>query len=461
MYEYIVTAFKVMVGVITNDRLAIGAAVALGIMLLWVTFSLIFSFQARFARGVRKINNYVSRNGISGDAKAGLDELISKMPNEFQRGYKAFERNPKSLPSENIKRFESLDVELSGGVFNQNKSVLKTYMNFIFVTLLLFSFALLQDATMTGYLIAEAFITPVIFLLVAKVIYYVYTAIRQNQYRTAVDDFSDMLDNLDKSAMDSFGAGTNYQEKVDAQDLVFVPVANAVVDGREDIIALPEEPVLSEEQNDVYPEDIVTTEEIVDEDVQEIAEEVVAEVKEPEEEAQEIETVEIVEEPVQEESIQEAQEIKEEVLTPPHTLEELGELSAIQEYRAFVERAKKEAEIEKANNAEPAEVEQEDVEDIEQNEVKSGMMDNFTPDFSSLLEEEQVEVKRGRGRPRKEVKDDGEFIIKNDKEFEDALVRAEKLMRKNEEPLSASQTKRIEKQIKELVDAMTKYKEGK
>ena len=58
MYEYIVTAFKVMVGVITNDRLAIGAAVALGIMLLWVTFSLIFSFQARFARGVRKINNY-------------------------------------------------------------------------------------------------------------------------------------------------------------------------------------------------------------------------------------------------------------------------------------------------------------------------------------------------------------------------------------------------------------------
>ena len=69
--------------------------------------------------------------------------------------------------------------------------------------------------------------------------------------------------------------------------------------------------------------------------------------------------------------------------------------------------------------------------------------------------------KRGRGRPRKEVSSSGELVITNDKEFEDALVRAEKLMRKNEEPLSASQTKRIEKQIKELVDAMTKYKEGK
>ena len=70
-------------------------------------------------------------------------------------------------------------------------------------------------------------------------------------------------------------------------------------------------------------------------------------------------------------------------------------------------------------------------------------------------------VKRGRGRPKKEVSETGELVIKNDKEFEEALVRAEKLMRKNEEPLSASQTKRIEKQIKELVDAMTKYKEGK
>ena len=82
--------------------------------------------------------------------------------------------------------------------------------------------------------------------------------------------------------------------------------------------------------------------------------------------------------------------------------------------------------------------------------------------LEELLEgEEPVEQKRGRGRPRKEVNPTGEFVINNDKEFEEALVRAEKLMRKNEEPLSASQTKRIEKQIKELVDAMTKYKEGK
>ena len=75
------------------------------------------------------------------------------------------------------------------------------------------------------------------------------------------------------------------------------------------------------------------------------------------------------------------------------------------------------------------------------------------------MEELKPEVKRGRGRPRKEKTPEGELVIHNDKEFEEALVRAEKLMKKNDEPLSQSQQKRVEKALKELVDAMKKYKE--
>ena len=86
--------------------------------------------------------------------------------------------------------------------------------------------------------------------------------------------------------------------------------------------------------------------------------------------------------------------------------------------------------------------------------------DNFKPDFASLLGE-NAQKKRGRGRPKKETNSEEGFTIKTDKDFEEALIRAEKLMRKNEEPLSASQTKRIEKQLKELIDAMSKYKENK
>ena len=71
--------------------------------------------------------------------------------------------------------------------------------------------------------------------------------------------------------------------------------------------------------------------------------------------------------------------------------------------------------------------------------------------------EDDMEEKRGRGRPKKVA--EGELVIKTDKQFEEVLQRAEKLMRKSEEALSSSQAKRVEKSLKELIDAMTKYKE--
>jgi hypothetical protein len=71
--------------------------------------------------------------------------------------------------------------------------------------------------------------------------------------------------------------------------------------------------------------------------------------------------------------------------------------------------------------------------------------------------QEDKQAKRGRGRPKKLP--EGEVVITSDEQFEEALERAEKLMRKSEEALSASQAKRVEKSLKELMDAMTKYKE--
>ena len=47
------------------------------------------------------------------------------------------------------------------------------------------------------------------------------------------------------------------------------------------------------------------------------------------------------------------------------------------------------------------------------------------------------------------------------KEFDEVLSRAEKLMKKSEQGLSASQSKRIEKELKMLMDAMNRYKESK
>ncbi len=75
-------------------------------------------------------------------------------------------------------------------------------------------------------------------------------------------------------------------------------------------------------------------------------------------------------------------------------------------------------------------------------------------------EKEEPKEMEKRGRPKKQEVSET-MVIENDKQFNEVLARAEKLMRKNEEGLSESQSKRIEKEIKLLMDAMNRYKESK
>ena len=422
MHEYIITAFKVIVGVITENKITLIALIALGILLVWMFLSLVFSFQGKFAGNVKRINEYVSRNGIYGNAKSGFELLVSKMPTEFQRGYKKFERTPNTLPSDHITRFESLDMELSGGVFNQNKSVLKTFIHFIFVGLLVLSLAILPvDESLTGYSLSESAIIPLLFFIVAKIMYYTYTAIRQFQYKSAIEEFNQMLENLDR-----FVADFKNEEKVPS----IVEEINSLTD--------EEYETFSGKKEDINK--FVETKEILP--IENI--EVVSEKKIPELDV------------LAEADSENVSDLNDELT---YIEEDEGDIEQLKEDVVQIQESDDEQVTLDYQNQVEEEVNMQSQEEIEEKEY----IDNFKPDFSEILEEDEMEnvVKRGRGRPRKEITNVGEFVINNDKEFEDALVRAEKLMRKNEEPLSASQTKRIEKQIKELVDAMTKYKEGK
>ena len=76
------------------------------------------------------------------------------------------------------------------------------------------------------------------------------------------------------------------------------------------------------------------------------------------------------------------------------------------------------------------------------------------------MSEPVAETTKTRGRPKKQEVSET-MTIKNDKEFDEVLSRAEKLMRKSDEGLSASQSKRVEKELKMLMDAMNRYKESK
>lgn len=442
MFEYIVTVFKVVAGVITNERLVIASLVALGVLLLWVVFSLCFSFEMRFLSGARKINNHISRNGVEKENDLELEALVQKMPGEFVRGFRTFKKEKKGLPSKYIKRANCLDLELNGGVFNQNRSIIKSFINMVFFALMIFAFAIMSNSSLvesgasktetplTGYMVAEALLIPLLFLLIAKSIYYVYTAIRQHQYHVAVEEFNEMIDNFDNAV--SFVEATNVQ----VQPTVFE---------QEQPVETFEERVYDDDFDDLPPTGLFGDE---PEEVKEVP-------------VQENEVLEEVAPKVEESPLASETPKVEEVFQAREENVVNEEVQPKEEQEVLVQTD------EKVENLEIVEEEQNNFEENEGEEMadEQEIKDNFKTDFSTLLgsdESEEVQTqKRGRGRPKKEVKDGEEFVIKTDKEFEEALVRAEKLMRKNEEPLSASQTKRIEKQLKELIDAMSKYKENK
>lgn len=540
IFDYLKTGFQVIVGLVDNNILTIAALAALGLMVLWIICALLTSYQFRFSMRARKLNKYVLANGIEGESKMHLRYLLSKMPTEFYRGYTAFERDTSKLPSHYIKRFESLEMEISGGVFNQNKSILKTYTNFIFISLLVLCFGRLSNAPLTGALIAEAVILPLAFLLLSRIIYYVYTAIRQHQYNVAVEDFNEVVDCLDKIAMQTYGlnvaertvrrtenvnpttqeggekeqVASSYEEekqenmqevpethendKVQKIDLSELRNAQEEIRAEQGFAPIEADNFVVEEPERV--EEVESEKEEVQENVQKID---LTELRSVQEEIRAEQ--EIVEEPQYQEDVateefETAEAVEESIVEDESKVEEEQEVEVVEEKTAPVAYQIKEnvQEVEEVLPVEDQQIEEkpkiilddslenvifkfnflkeenerEKVKAKEEKEPKNikegrtrmvGVTDNFKPDFETLFDEEEMVAapKRGRGRPKKVVQENGEFVIHNDKEFEDALVRAEKLMRKNEEPLSASQTKRIEKQLKELIDAMTKYKEGK
>lgn len=398
MNEYIVTVFKVVVGLVTSERLAICACIIYGVLLTWIFLSLIFSFQSRFSKNCKMISRFIDENGLSSETYPKFIELATRLPDSFLRGWKTFEHSDKGLPSEYIKRAECLDLELSGGLFNQNRSVMKGYIGFFtaFITLLCLALAGTKDA-LTGYLFAEALILPFTFCVICMLTYFLYAAIRQHQYKMCVEDFNEMLDILN--------------EKVECGEVEF------------DSRSINDSSFMREVVNPA-----TNALKFIDEDVENIK--------------SDIEASEYFQSITADKEKKDVSNIEEQkVLIDDHTPVVGSDLN--------IKDQSKESEFIKkpqVNTSEPLEKIQNEEYTLRESEELS-------------MEEKKNEVKRGRGRPKKEKVLEGELVIKTDKEFEEALARAEKLMKKNEEPLSQSQQKRVEKALKELVDAMKKYKE--
>ncbi len=420
MRDYITTIFNLIVGLVDPEKILMLALIGCGIVIIWQSIGLFVNFHATLARKCRKISKFLSTNGLSAQNYNNFLALVAKMPQEFIRGYKTFEHASYGLPSDYIKRFESVDVETNGGMFNHGKSILKAFIYAYTFILSLLGIALIGSEQITGANLAEALLVPILFLIIAKVIYYIFVAIRQQQYRIAVDEFNEMLDIMN--------------EKIENNDNLPGP----------DVLALAEEELARENskhyQTEEYPlyVDKITENNAYQENAQDDS--VITE--------QEIENY--------------IEEIKDQPQTAPKE-EKVAKLEKEKVETVKVETTKT---APKKKTVTAKKVEEKPAEKVETKTESKTKQKNHKPiqDKKVRLKKEdnedmENESKRGRGRPKKIP--EGELVITNDKEFEEALSRAEKLMRKSEEALSSSQAKRVEKAIKELVDAMNAYKENK
>lgn len=198
IYEYLLTAFKIVVGLITTERLIYGALITIGFYLLWSCFALSGCFQKKFNRNCVKLYNFIKKNKLNAKDVNSVDFKAGKISSGFLHGWKKFKSSPTGKPSDFITRRDALDVEINGGVLNQGKSFMKSFINIATFVLFLFNFAYLgNNDLLSYYLIAEAMVLPFIFYIVCKILYFLHTSIKQQLYKSDIECLYELLDLLD------------------------------------------------------------------------------------------------------------------------------------------------------------------------------------------------------------------------------------------------------------------------
>ena len=198
--EYLKTCFKLIVAFMTQDVLFCIALIFLGFLILWSVLSLTFCYEMDFKLDCEKVTRYVKANKIHRDNYVQLTSLFLTMSTSIRRAWKSYELCVGGMPSDYLKQFECLDMQVNSGFKSHIKGVLNffIYTAFAFFTLVSFATVVNYGAALTTKVLVEAMLLPLAFLFLAKVVFHIYFAIRNYEYKLAVESFNDMVDILDE-----------------------------------------------------------------------------------------------------------------------------------------------------------------------------------------------------------------------------------------------------------------------
>ena len=229
LYEYLITVYKIIVGLITPELLISVALGTFGFYLIWICFALACSFQRKFNSKCHSLVGDIRKNRITSSNVREIDERIEKISGGFYHGWRKFKNSSNGKPSDYITRRESLDVEINGGALNQGKSIMRAFITFATFVIFLLNIAYIGNEKSLNFIVlAESMVLPFVFHVVMKLFYFLQTSLKQRLYKLSVESFYECIDVLD----DMFGAAT-------ARDLSALP-ENVVI--QESIAVVPDGP---------------------------------------------------------------------------------------------------------------------------------------------------------------------------------------------------------------------------
>ena len=198
IFEYLRTAFHVVKAFVTQDKLIYIGLGILGLFILWTVLCLCLCHEAKMSRLWQKMEKELNGGEVTKEKYFAFTKYIQKMPTTVQRNWKKYENLKVGVPSDYILQQDMLDNPISGGMRKQNRSLMKFAMWSVTILFFFLSFASLGATNaLTAKIVIESAIVPFVLFLFYRLNYYIYTTVRQYEYRLAVDDFNEFMDFVD------------------------------------------------------------------------------------------------------------------------------------------------------------------------------------------------------------------------------------------------------------------------
>lgn len=213
MFEGLTKAFNFLSDKLTLNMLVVTSLIFLALLLVWCITSLLVNNYVFMKRNCIKCIKLLQGEGLTRANYYVFSSIFAKFPITIRFGWKKYEQKKDGKASDYLLQGESLNTQLNGGIFKQNRSLMRSVIIVFTCIITLFSFALIstfeglgsEGVTLTNTLVKDALILPLVFYILCMVIYYVYASIRHLEYKNLVETYYDLVDYLD--------------EKVDLEDV--------------------------------------------------------------------------------------------------------------------------------------------------------------------------------------------------------------------------------------------------